>query len=619
MGPGSAWKNVPLTEHPATLPRADIPDSIDHTKIAKDSLQKLCELDTSSLADNAIWRDSFAFSGTFRTFFGPRKILQTWQDLTKQSMPSDFQLDEGSAFVMRLGPETSWIQATFLFNTHGSRPSKCSGTIGIAPANGSRNFADWQIWLLCTVLEQPEGFPDVDRLESAKKVCSKGNESDNTPGHHATNGSHSDNIGKAQPLPLDCLVVGAGIGGLCMAARLKALGLSHVVVDKHEAIGDVWTKDRYDSIRLHTSKHYNQLPGVPPTFGKDDPYLLNGKQLSDGFKRFAEVFGIDASFMGSTCLEKAEYDEPERMWKTQLKRQGEDLTLRAKHIVLAIGDMGHKPQFPQYKHIDLYKGDIMHARAWRNADPWRGKRGVVIGSANTAHDTIRDMAKSDFESITLIQRSQTFVLPASTFSGLVDPVFNENTPVDVSDRILLSLPLSIQRLEAMAGIQAMADLNPTKFDQMEANGFNVRRYGDLWGQLYDSQGKHFFDTGAGDLIASGRVKVRSDALPVEYTESGLLLDDGSRVDADVVVFATGYTSSINSAVQDMFGEEVSRQLRPFWGTDAEGEVLGAWRHTGHHGIWYTGHGFAHARYYSRFVAMQIKADIDGKPFEAYEA
>lgn len=570
-----SWKSTPLAEHPATLPCSNIPDSVDHGKIARDALQTLYDLEIGSLADNAIWRDSLAFTGTFRTFFGPQKILRTWKELSNGLMPNDFQIDECSPFVMRLGPETSWIQATFSFNTRGSMPCRCSGTIGLSPESSSKDSA-WKIWLLCTVLEQPDGYPDVDSIKpTARSTCHGPVATDHylNPQESCTNTSHNPE----SPV-LDCLVIGAGIGGLCMAARLKALNLSYKVIEKHDDIGDVWTKDRYDSIRLHTSKHYNQMPGHPVTFGKDEPYLLTGQQLSNGFRSFTQMFGIDV--LTSTCLDKAEFDAHERVWTARVRRNGHVLPLRTRHIVLAIGDMGHKPKLPEYKNRHLYKGAVMHARAWKNASPWRGKRGVVVGSANSAHDIISDMAKNDFKSITMIQRSETFVLPVSTFSALVDPVYNEQTPIEASDRTLLSLPLSIQRLEAMAGIRAMADLNPKKFDMMEANGFKTRRYGDLWGQIYDSQGKHFFDIGAGDLIADGRVKVRSDALPVAYTESGLLLNDGSSIDADVIVFATGYISNFRSSVEDIFSPEVSRNLRPFWGSDAEGEVLGAWRQTG---------------------------------------
>lgn len=564
MGADKTWKSIPLADHAATLPQCNIPDSVDHASIAKDALLKLRKLDLNDLAGNAIWRDSLAFTGTFRTFYGCEKVLSSWEELSNRPRPDEFQIEAGSSMVLRLGPDTSWIQASFSFQTYGDQPGRCSGTIGISSAEVSGE-SDWKIWLLCTVLEQHEGLPNVDRLEPGPATF---------PDHILKNGGQKN----AAAVPIDCLVVGAGIGGLSMAARLKALQLSYLVVEKDEEVGDLWSKRRYDSVRLHTSKQYNQLPGKPQTFGKGCPYLLTAKDLADGFKAYVDMFGLNV--ITSTCLEKAEFDADGKMWHAKLRRNEQDLKINAKHIVLAIGDMGHKPNLPQYSDPHIYRGTTLHAVEWKNAKPWHGKRGVVIGSANSAHDIISDMANQDFETITLIQRSETFVLPGSTFSALVDPVYNDDTPTEVSDRALMSIPLSIQRLEAMAGIRACADLNPTKFDMMEARGFKTRRYGDLWGQLYDSQGKHFFDIGAGDLIANGRVKVRSDALPVAYTETGLLLGDGSRIDADVVAFATGYESNFNSSIKNIFGDDVSRQLRPFWGLDAEGEIFGAWKQTG---------------------------------------
>ncbi|EME88562.1 uncharacterized protein MYCFIDRAFT_126253 [Pseudocercospora fijiensis CIRAD86] len=592
-------KSIPLNKHPASLPKCHISKSVDHAQATRAVVQRLAlGPQLKDLADNIIWRDSLAFTGTFRTFYGIERVTHEWKKLNMTKKPVDFEFVEGSSIILRLDAETCWIQAAFSFSTGGSLGGRCSGTIGLVP---SSRFSDsgWEIWLLCTVLEQPTAFHNVDHL-------------------HANSGSYQ--VHGENSIPLDCLVVGAGIGGLCMAGRLKALDLSYVVIEKHE-VGDVWSKGRYDSVKLHTSKQFNQLPGNPPTFGKDHQYLLTAKDLSEGFKRYVDTFDINV--MTSTCFTKAKYDENHRFWRASLQRDGDTFEIKARHIVLAIGDMGVKPKVPEYRDRHLYKGDVIHAVDWKNASRWQGcKHGVVIGSANSAHDIISDMSKSSIQNITMIQRSETFVLPKSTFSALVDPVYNESTPLDLSDRALMSAPLPIQRLAAMAGIRACADMhpNPEKFEKMSANGYKCRRYGDLWGQLYESQGKHFFDIGAGDLIAEGKVKVKSDALPVAFTGRDLVMDDGTKLeDVDVVVFATGYESHFRSALQEIFGHEVAGKLRPFWGTDAEGEVLGAWRRTGCHGIWYTGHGFAHARYYSRFVAMQIKADVMGRPFEVYEA
>jgi hypothetical protein len=182
--------------------------------------------------------------------------------------------------------------------------------------------------------------------------------------------------------------------------------------------------------------------------------------------------------------------------------------------------------------------------------------------------------------VTLVQRSKTWVLPSSTFGTLVDDVYNPQTPSEVSDRILLGNPLPVQRLVAMQGIRMCADASPEYFDKFEAQGFKTERYGDLWGMMYDHEGKHFFDVGNGKLIADGHVKVKSYALPVAYTETGLEFSDGSHIDADVIVFATGYKSDLKNSARRIVGAEIAEGLEEFWQCDQEGETRGAWRDTG---------------------------------------
>lgn len=578
---------VSLTEHPATLPEADIAEDLDVREIVGHVLARLLELTEGQLASNAIWRDSLAFTGTFRTFFSPETVVKHWRVLAAEQRPCKLFAVPDSGRVARFGPKTSWVESDFIFETQGALPARCSGKIGLVPQDGR-----WKIWLLCTVLEQPHGFPDVDHL---------------VPGPDAPLVSQC----------YDCIVIGAGIGGLCMAGRLKALRMSYLVIDKHESVGDVWVKDRYDSVKLHTSRCYNQLPGLPKTFRPEDPYLLSGQDLKQGFQRYVDTFGIN--IMTSTSASSAKYDERSRTWSVAVRRKGQAEELRTKHLVLATGNKGSSPVMPTYEHSERFAGDVIHAGHWRNGGHWKGKRGIVIGSANSAHDIISDMVKADFTSVTVVQRSKTFVLPLSTFSTIVDPVFNDQTPTEVSDRILLSYPLPLQRLIAMKGIRACAEQNPDCFGRLEAQGFKTERFGDLWGMMYDREGGHFFDVGAGELIRNGKVKVKSDALPTGYTETGLEFSDGSRIDTDVVVFATGYEGSIKQTARAMLGNDVAASLEEFWQCSAEGEVRGAWKHVGHDALWYTGHGYAHARYYSRFVAMHIKADIEGKPMQPYTA
>lgn len=544
---------VSLTKHPATLPQEHIPDDIDTDSITAIVLPHLLNLEATHLAQNAIWRDLLALTGTFRTFYDPDVVAKTWRYLCKTSTIQNLAVTPGTAQVLRFGPKACWLQVGITFDTDGVCPAKCSGSLGLVPHDGT-----WKIWLITTVLEQPHGFPDVDKLE---------------PGTPDPNSNINNNE------PLDCIVVGAAVAGLSMAGRLKSLGLSYKLLEQHASIGDIWTKARYESVKLHTSRDFNQLPGQPKTFTADDPYHLNSADLARGFQKYVKTFGINVST--GTKVVGASYDAASKTWTVEAQRHGETtITLKAHHLVLATGSRGTDPITPKYADRETYTGTVLHAIDWKTGLPWQNKRGIVIGSANTAHDIIADMVRANFQSVTLVQRSKTFVLPMSTFSALVDPVYRTEIPSEVSDRLLLNNPLPVQRLVAMEGIRACADLNPAYFDKLEAQGYLAERYGDLWGLIYDREGGHFFDVGSGELIADGRVKVKSDALPVAHTETGLRFSDGSELEADVVVFATGYESDIRKCAARIVGEDVARNLEEFWQCDSEGETRGAWRDTG---------------------------------------
>lgn len=359
-------KPVSLTQHPAKLPQPNIPDDVDHVRITSEGIKQLQSLRINDITDGAIWRDSYALTGTLRTFYSAKLILKVWQQLYLKHSPTNFVITPKTSHVTRLGPHGAWVEAMFTFETHGARPATCSGIIGLAPANDEQT--EWKIWLLSTILERIHGQPDADYLQTAEPVSKS-----YTNGH------------TAPPSHYDCIVVGGSIAGLCMAARLQALGLSYLMVEKYDTIGGNWTQDRYRSLKLHTSKSFNQMPYEPRTFRQEDPYHLTTAALADGFQRFVDMFGIKCMLGTELC--SGTYDVAEGHWKLKLKQNGEDMEISASHCVLAIGNNGIRPQMPSYPGRELFQGDVMHGIEWRNADRWSGqmKHGVCIGSANTAH------------------------------------------------------------------------------------------------------------------------------------------------------------------------------------------------------------------------------------------
>jgi cation diffusion facilitator CzcD-associated flavoprotein CzcO len=136
--------------------------------------------------------------------------------------------------------------------------------------------------------------------------------------------------------------------------------------------------------------------------------------------------------------------------------------------------------------------------------------------------------------------------------------------------------VAIVDLLSQATLHYMADAEPSRLDSLEAAGFKLDRYGSIIHHLYNRSGGHYMDVGTSAKISSGLIKIKT-SIPVSYTEKGLIFDDGTELEADVVIFATGFDTNMRYLVKDIFGEEIAEEMGDFWGLDDEGEVKGAWK------------------------------------------
>ena len=123
-------------------------------------------------------------------------------------------------------------------------------------------------------------------------------------------------------------------------------------------------------------------------------------------------------------------------------------------------------------------------------------------------------------------------------------------------------------------------------------------------------GGYYIDTGASQLIIDGHIKIEQSREVREITARGLILVDGTELLADEIIFATGY-KDMRDTSRKMFGDKFADQLKDVWGLDEEGELKSVWRRSGHAGFWFAGGNLALSRYYSRMLALQIKAVEEG--------
>ncbi|KAK7906304.1 hypothetical protein LTR67_001030 [Exophiala xenobiotica] len=641
-----------LAKLPVSLPTAVIPEFLDLDGIANyfvSALDLLCEDD---FIQDAVWRDIFALTGTARTFYSAQSIAAAWKATSKTHRPTSFAID-GKPQVVRAGP-TTWLEMGFTFRTQGIPATNDHGYLSVIPDGTGK----WKIWILRTILERLESQPDVDHLEPVHNMpapnghfiangdtvdipvrhidangvtadglapsamaindpATNGTTTNSTDTIDATtNGRHTDGAtahDTSKNVDYECVVVGGGQAGLSAGGRLKALGVSYVIIEKHPNVGDSW-KTRYDSMRLHTVREFAHLP-FERTFPSTYQEWLTKYDLAEGYQRWAKKYGINIFL--STSLLSGSWIAEKNIWDLKIMRNGQESHITCSYMVFAVGGGAQFPISPNYEDRHVFQGVTVHSGHYRNSGEWSGKHGVIIGTGNTGHDVAGDMLEAGLTSVTMVQRSKTLLVPSEHYRVNHDRVYNEKIPTKVADRLFCTGPAAIGRLMSLKAIERWTKMEPERYDSLERVGFKLDREGDMVSYLFGRFGGYALDVGVSPKISQGLIKVKSDSVPVRYVEDGLVCANGDFIRADVVVFATGFISDLRIVAAELFGGELAGQLDSFGGLDEEGEQKAMFKPCGHPAFWYAGGAVGPARYMSRFVAMQIKAKILDTPLPIY--
>lgn len=208
---------------PCALPKADLTSNSDAVGIAKGLSIPLSSLSLEQFTPDALWRDTFALTGTLRTLYSAITVFKAWDQRCLARQAKGFRLNADAARAVCPAPGIGWIEVPFTFETAAIPAATCSGFVSLVPnENGS-----WKIWLLRTILDQFQNLPNVDELKPGP-----------APRRHPLH----------EGAAYECVVIGCGQSGLSVAGRLQALGASCLVVDKAPRVGDSWLQ-RYESMK----------------------------------------------------------------------------------------------------------------------------------------------------------------------------------------------------------------------------------------------------------------------------------------------------------------------------------------------------------------------------------
>ncbi|CZR63123.1 related to flavoprotein involved in K+ transport [Phialocephala subalpina] len=553
------------------------------------------------LADQSYWRDTLAITSHLRTFKGRDVIELVLTEQNRQRRIHGIAITPGSAQIVAASESLKWLDCFFTFKTTAPQAT-CTGRLMLLPQVSEHGPAHWKVWTLSTWLSGFDMYPeDESLLRTPSKPLQQSGE---------------------DHLSTDVLIIGGGNAGLLAAARLKALGVDYLVIDQNANVGDNWSL-RYDCLRFHVGNSFCETPYLP--YPQATTNGLTRDELANQIKRFADEFRIRV--LHRTTVKATAYDNESRSWALQLLCDKAEKTVSCKHLVLATGVGFQGPYMPELPGVGQYKGINMHSASYKNARllAERGVKSVlVIGSANTAFDVMEECYDAGLRT-TMVQRSPTYVIPMSYLLHPEGLGIYDYVPAEIGDAITQAGPLAVGGPLLGHAHAKLAAAEPERYVDLAKAGFQVTNctQSDLVAHLVDRCGGHFVDIGTGvELLATKKVGIKSGVSPTSYTDSGLKFTDGSTLDADAIIWCTGFRGiDIRQGLSGILGdgaEAIQNKMDATWGADAEGEVRGLWkRHANVDNFWIFGGGTAQHRWYSKVIALQIKGILEGILPEAY--
>jgi putative flavoprotein involved in K+ transport len=577
--------------------------AIDTSRIAArwlaDFGDALAAADRSALAalftEEAYWRDLLACQWDYRSLKGRDQVSERLLAESGQAGLRDFAIDSRySAPHWEVRASTRVIEVIFSFAT---AIGAGSGVVRLVPVDSDGR--KYQAWGLMTSLQRLDRYPEAIDADRRERVAVR------TPGENWLD--QIERQTRFEDEEPEVLVVGAGHSGLMIAARLQAMGVRTLVIEKLPRVGDIW-RNRYHTLQLHNEVFSIDFPYT--AYPRNWPVYLPKDMYAAWLEFYA--LAMELSVWTSTGFEGASYDQAKRVWTARLKTaDGASRTVRPRHIVLATGGVSGRKSYPKLPGLDSFAGTVAHSADVRPTEAYRGKKAIVVGTSTSGHDIALELHQRGCD-VTMVQRGPTNVIsidPANTIYAL----YKEGRSIDEIDVVSIAndFPTTIRNYQDFA--RKVEVLDRELIDGLRKIGFRLDSGymdGGYFANYLHRGGGYYIDVGASAHLIDGRIKLVQNDQIDHYEPNGARLKDGSLLDADILVLATGYLNQ-EADIDEYFGPQVARAVGKVWGWDEGGELRRAWRPTGQEGLWLQLGGVPQSRTYSKLLALQIVAELRG--------
>ncbi|NDZ92624.1 NAD(P)/FAD-dependent oxidoreductase [Streptomyces sp. SID6673] len=345
---------------------------------------------------------------------------------------------------------------------------------------------------------------------------------------------------------IDVLIVGAGISGIGAARYLSTEhpAKSFAIVEARAAAGGTWDLFRYPGIRSDSDLHTFGYEFKPWT---DKQAIADAPRILDYLHETIDENGLTEHIRYQHRVVSAAWSSDDARWLVEIDRgdTGERVRISAGWIFCGSGYYDYDEGFtPEFEGRERFQGQIVHPQHWPEDLDYAGKRVVVIGSGATAVTLLPAMA-DDAEHVTMLQRTPTYIIPLpreDAIANALKKVLGDKRGYALTrqknvaqQRLLFEL---CQRFPSVAR-RMIRKINASQLPE----GYPVDTHFNPPYNPWDQRLCVVPDSDLFRTIRKGKASIVTDRIAT-FTETGVLLESGEELEADIVVTATGLNIKI---------------------------------------------------------------------------
>ena len=350
---------------------------------------------------------------------------------------------------------------------------------------------------------------------------------------------------------LDVVIVGAGLSGISAAYYLQTRCPQHryAIIEGRAASGGTWDLFRYPGVRSDSDMHtlgYSFRPWKAAKAIADGPAIL--AYVRDT----AQAYGIDQKIRFHQQLRRANWSSDAARWTLEIERgpEREAISLTCNFLFMCTGYYEYSHGFtPQWPGTAQFQGRIIHPQAWPAGLEYAGKRVVVIGSGATAVTLVPALAETAAH-VTMVQRSPTYIVARPSQDAIAN-FLHRILPATVAHTLVRSknilFGMYFYDLARRRPQQVKAAILKMTREQLGPD-YNVERDFSPTYNPWDQRLCLVPDADLFKAMQAGKASVVTDQI-ASFTTTGIQLQSGEEVPADIIITATGLNMRLMSGVQ----------------------------------------------------------------------